>query len=188
MEKRLLIALGLAALVILLSQRLFPGPPTPAKPGVDTATTHSVNGDSVRSSQATESVAASTPALKQSDGNSGRDLPHDTISLVTPRATYHFTAVGAAPLDVVLSDYHKLPKRLEQNVVLGRPRIPLLSYAIVNSRDTLYFDRINFRVDSSRIGGSSGITFKADTQNLHVTVAYGFNADGYLASVKGSVV
>src|SRR5512140_2339984 len=185
MEKRLLIALGLAALVILLSQRLFPGPPPLTKTSADSSLAHGVSKDSLHGSQAQESTVVST--LKQSDTTIGGNLLGDTVSLITPKAIYHFGSIGAAPLDVVLTDYHRLPQGLNQKVVLGRPRSPLLSYAIVNGRDTLYLDHVKFGIDSSRVGAHTGIAFKADVQNLHVDISYSFTSNGYLGSVKGSV-
>jgi YidC/Oxa1 family membrane protein insertase len=111
----------------------------------------------------------------------------DTIPVVTPKATYHFTSLGAAPLDVVLADYHKLPKATNEKVVLGRPHVPLLSYALVVERDTLQLERVKFTVDSSATSVNPGITFKTDIQNTHIVIAYTFSSDGYLGSVRGSV-
>lgn len=189
MEKRLLIALALAALVIFVSQKLFPGPPIVAKVGGDTTVVSTVKGDSLRNAQTLQSSAATVaaPTPKQTDTSAGKELIADTIPVVTPKAVYHFTSVGATPLDVALPDYHRLPKGLNQTVVLGRSHVPLLSYQLVNGRDTLNLDRIKFRVDSSKAGQNAAIAFKADTQNLHVTVSYSFNSDGYLGAVKGTV-
>jgi hypothetical protein len=48
MEKRLLIALGLAAIVILISQKLFPSPITPKNSSADTTVAIGVDRDSIR--------------------------------------------------------------------------------------------------------------------------------------------
>jgi YidC/Oxa1 family membrane protein insertase len=106
---------------------------------------------------------------------------------VTPKAIYHFTSLGAAPLDVVLKDYHVLPKGTNKNVVLGRRNVPLLSYAILKGRDTLYLDRVKFRADTAATPTKPGITFSADVENTHVDINYTFDADGYLGKVHGSV-
>ena len=196
MEKRLLIAVALAAIVLFISQKLFPGPPTPQRtPGNDSAIVRDTArnpsdsngiatriGDSTRERPAVESgrserqsVPSSTPAAI------------DTISVVTPKATYRFSSSGAAPLDVILADYHKLPKTSKQNVILGRPRVPLLSYELVTGRDTIQLDRIKFNIDSSNTGNAHGISFKADVQNVHLGIEYSFSPDGYLAHVQGTV-
>ena len=187
MEKRLLIALALAAVVILVSQKLFPSPPAPIKATADSiavATTadstarHGV--DSAVASVAARPVAAAT-------GVDSTAPKMDTLSVVTPKATYHFTSLGAAPLDVVLNDYHVLPKGANKNVVIGRPHVPLLSYALLKGRDTLHLDQVKFTVDPTATTAKSGIAFSADVQNTQVRIAYSFDSDGYLGKVQGSI-
>jgi len=201
MEKRLLLALALAAIVILISQKLFPAPAVPkrlagdssaisrdtsqvqrdantAVVGNDTSKANATNREQVAHREETTTIPAATTSTPAT--------AIDTIPIVTPKATYHFTSVGAAPLDVVLADYHKLPKGSNQNVVLGRPHVPLLSYALVTGKDTLHLDQTKFHVDSSAALGTGVIAFKADIQNAHVTIAYSFSPEGYLAQVRGS--
>jgi YidC/Oxa1 family membrane protein insertase len=194
MEKRLLVALALAAIVIFMSQKLFPAPPAPK--GLSGDTTAAVR-DTITGQRDTTAAIAE----KNRDTTNGNEpVTHqqqvtaiaspqivvDTISVITSKATYHFSSTGAAPLDVVLADYHKLPKGSKQNVVLGRPHVPLLSYALVTGGDTLHLDRTRFQVDSSSVPNTDGITFKADVQNVRVVIGYSFSPDGYLARVRGS--
>lgn len=189
MEKRLLIALALAAIVILISQKLFPTPPVPKKLSGDT-TAVALKNDSTRVVQkAPESITTVTVARQSSDTNDRSDttVVADTTSVVTPKARYQFTSVGAAPLDVILTDYHKLPKSSNQNVIIGRPHVPLLSYALVTGGDTIQLERTKFAIDRTATDTGLSITFKADVQNAHVVIGYGFTSDGYLANVHGSV-
>src|SRR5256885_2045571 len=189
MEKRLLIALALAAVVILLSQKLFPAPAAPTKRAGDT-TAVIAGSDSTRSIRTSHDSTAVPEGSKTSEQIITAGTGHtsvDTISLSTPKATYHFTSIGAVPLDVVLSDYHKLPKGSSGNVIIGRPHIPLFSYALVNGRDTLQLNRVKFTVDSSATASKQGINFKADVQNTHIAIEYSFTADGYLGNVHGTV-
>ena len=197
MEKRLLIALALAAVVILISQKLFPSPAAPVKPPAGNATaardtggnTSAGTGDTASARSVTIDSVARSPAVEsQTAGHQPTTvptLPVDTISIVTSKAKYQFSSVGAVPLAVALADYHKLPKGSKQNVVLGRPHTPLLSYELVSGQDTLQLDQIKFAVDSSRSSTNPGITFKADVQNVQVTIEYAFTPDGYLAHVRG---
>jgi YidC/Oxa1 family membrane protein insertase len=187
MEKRLLIALALAAVVILVSQKLFPSPLAPIKATADsiavptTADSSAHRGaDSAIASTAARPVAAAT-------GVDSTARKVDTLSVVTPKATYHFTSLGAAPLDVVLNDYHVLPKGANKNVVIGRPHVPLLSYALLKGRDTLHLDQVKFTVDSAATTAKSGIAFSADVQNTQVRIVYSFDSDGYLGKVQGSI-
>src|SRR5690348_8376047 len=119
MEKRLLIALALAAVVIFISQKLFPAPAAPQKGPVGNVT---VTRDTARGMTDTGSAAViPTDSTKRSTApDSGNVKPGstvsststlvDTISVATSKVTYQFSSVGAAPLEVLLADYHKLPK------------------------------------------------------------------------------
>jgi YidC/Oxa1 family membrane protein insertase len=190
MEKRLLVALVLAAIVIIISQKLFPAPATPKSPASDTnAVVRDTIGTAIRKlipSGDTVAAAAATPVDSISTRPLMNSIAIDSIPIVTSKATYHFTSIGAVPLDVVLSDYHKLPKGSKQNVVLGRPHVPLLSYALLTGGDTLRLDRTKFEVDSSVARNNVGITFKTDVQNVHVVISYSFTSDGYLGQVRGT--
>lgn len=190
MEKRLLISLALAAIVIILSQKLFPSPPAPLKLSTDT-TSAAVVKDSANL-HVSASIGPSgngNTSGPQSDlakaVNSG--LKADTISVVTPKVIYHFTSLGAAPLNAVLNDYHVMPKASNRNVILGRPRVPLLSYGLLRGKDTTQLSTLKFNVDSAASSGKPGIAFSADIENTHIAIAYVFTSDGYLANVRGSV-
>ena len=187
MEKRLLIALALAAVVILVSQKLFPSPRAPIKTITDSiAVATNVDSTVHRSVDSTASDVATRPTATATRIDTTA-VKIDTLSVVTPKATYHFTSLGAAPLNVVLSDYHVLPKGTNKNVVIGRSHVPLLSYALLKGRDTLHLDQVKFTVDSTAATAKPGITFSADVQSTHVVIAYSFDADGYLGKVHGSI-
>lgn len=189
MEKRLLLALVLAAIVIVVSQKLFPTPATPRHATVDT--TVASRADSENRSAHVDS--APTIAIKDSASRDTSTLSEhgtaptgDTLTVVTPKATYRFASLGAAPLDVVLNDYHILP-RSTRKVILGRPGIRLLSYELVSDRDTIHLDRVKFEVDSSNLAGKTGIGFTAEVNKARISLGYTFAPDGYLANVHGSV-
>jgi YidC/Oxa1 family membrane protein insertase len=190
MEKRLLIALALAAIVIVLSQKLFPSLPTPLKLPTDTAIV-AIAIDSSKSRVSdlkTLSEARNAPGLQvdlQKADNAG--VKADTLSVVTPKAIYYFTSLGAAPLNAVLNDYHVMPKASNRNVSLGRPRVPLLSYALLKGKDTLQLSTLKFKVDTTATLAKPGITFREDIEGIHVVIAYVFTGDGYLANIRGSV-
>ncbi|MEO8879538.1 MAG: membrane protein insertase YidC [Gemmatimonadaceae bacterium] len=190
MEKRLLIALALAAIVIVVSQKLFPAPPVPIKLAVDsTALATARNSATVlRGADSMTPTGATHEGETAVPGKTGiAEAKAETLSVVTPKATYHFTPLGAEPLDVVLNDYRVMPKVSNQNVNLGRRRVPLLSYAMLRGKDTLQLDKIKFDVDSSVHGASPGIAFVTDVQGAHIKIAYTFTGEGYLANVHGTV-
>lgn len=187
MEKRLLIALALAAVVIILSQKLFPSPAVPIKARVDSsAVVNNVDLTAHHNVDSTMSSVVSRPVMT-APGKDTIAVKVDTLNVMTPKATYHFTSLGAAPLDVVLNDYHVLPKAINKKVVIGRQHIPLLSYALLKGRDTLRLDQVKFTVESATSEKKPGITFSADVQNAHVVIAYSFNAEGYLGTVRGMI-
>jgi YidC/Oxa1 family membrane protein insertase len=187
MEKRLLIALALAAIVILISQKLFPGPPALPKGAGDSTAVTRDTGSLATAAIDSANQRATVERAKRDTQPSALPIsgPTDTISIATSKAIYQFSSIGAAPLDVVLADYHKLPKSSKQNVTLGRPRVPLLSYELVTGGDTLRLDRVKFNIDSSSTGNTRVVTFKADVQNVHLNVEYSFSPDGYLSHVRG---
>jgi YidC/Oxa1 family membrane protein insertase len=190
MEKRLLISLALAAIVIILSQKLFPSPAAPLKLSTDTTITAAINdsGNSHVSDVKSLSGVGNTPGLQN-------DLPKadnpgvkaDTISVATPKAIYHFTSLGAAPLNVVLNDYHVMPKASNRNVTLGRLRVPLLSYGLLRGKDTTQLSTLKFNVDTAVTLAKPGIAFSVNIESTHITIAYVFTGDGYLANVRGSI-
>src|SRR5664279_922177 len=191
MEKRLLVALALAAIVILVSQKLFPSPVVPIRQATDTSTI-SVANDSIMGARVSDSAKATQPVLLAGKPSNARDVDTtavktDTLGVITPKVTYHFSSIGAAPFDVLLNDYHVMPKASDRNVNLGRAHVPLLSYALLKGRDTLQLAKIKFFVDPTALAGKSGIAFGTDVQGTHVSIAYQFNGDGYLANVHGTV-
>ena len=191
MEKRLLIALALAAIVIIVSQKIFPSVPAPSNLAMDSLGTV-VTNDSEHNSSFFDSTVASgsnTPStqLTRSRMVDTAESRSETLTVVMPKATYHFTSVGAAPLDVVLNDYHVMPKASNQKVNLGRPHIPLLTYALLKGKDTLQLSRMTFSTDSTPVSGKPAIAFSADVQSTRVKIAYVFTNDGYLANVHGTI-
>jgi YidC/Oxa1 family membrane protein insertase len=190
MEKRLLLALVLAAIVIVVSQKLFPTSIAPKRATADSTTIPSIADSGQESSQANSAKIAGTGPITQSDTSvtheRGAAPIGDTLVISTSKATYHFASLGAAPLNVVLKDYHVLP-RSGKNIVLGRSGIRLLSYELATKTDTTHLDRVKFNVDSSTRGNEAAVRFTAAVNNKHIAISYAFTPDGYLANVHGSV-
>ena len=189
MEKRLLLALVLAAIVIVVSQKLFPTPITPRQPSDSTVVAS--HADSVRTTSHTESTTTAAPSalhptIAAATTSSALSPIGDSIAIAAPKAIFRFASLGAAPLDVVLNDYHFLPKS-DRNIVLGRPGSRLLSYDLVGKRDTIHLDDVKFEIDSSRLRTKSTLVFSGSSKGTHVTITYAFAPEGYLSNVQGSV-
>ena len=190
MEKRLLLALVLAAAVIIVSQKLFPAPITPKTATVDSTVAARVEDTASQKPPAAQTPTAVEPSKAQRPDSTrlaSAEIPSgDTITATAPKAIYRFTSAGAAPLDVTLSDYHFLPKS-SKNIVLGRPGTRLLSYDLVIGKDTVHLDKVDFAVDSSSLASKKEISFAANVDSSKVVISYAFAPTGYLANVRGSV-
>lgn len=192
MDKKLFLALALSALVIILTQVLFPAP---RRQPPRTATT------SVDSSLPAGAPDSARPAPDVPESPQGGGIPADTgaaaasllvspetVTVATPRVTYRFSTVGAAPVSAVLHGYEALSQP-GSKVELVRSQLSLISFAIVNGGDTVRLDRTMFAVDTSVRGtrGSSAIAFRANAGLANVLISYDFRSDGYMAGVTGTV-
>ncbi|MGH9566590.1 MAG: membrane protein insertase YidC, partial [Candidatus Angelobacter sp.] len=179
----------MAAIVIVVSQKLFPTPAAPKSVRAD-STVASLTDTTEKSPRVDTTSArvnsAVAPPGSATSAEQGRAPIGDTLAVVTPTATYRFASFGAAPLDVVLNEYHVLPKS-DRNIILGRAGIRLLSYELVSGRDTIRLDQTKFAIDSSTSLGKNGVTFTALVSNMRVVLRYAFAPQGYLANVRGTV-
>jgi YidC/Oxa1 family membrane protein insertase len=196
MDKRFIIFVILAAIILIVTPRIFP-PTRHAAPTGSAA-------DTARSAATVESTTAKTPVVTPAPTVSEAAPPAaasestlavapparaDTITVATPRAVYRFSTVGAAPIGIQLNDY-KVLSGDSGSVQLAREGTPILSYELLRAQgDTVHLDRQAFTVDSSRTaaGQLSSLTFRTTADGVPVSIAYTFSPDSYLVRVKGSV-
>ena len=200
MDKRFIIFVVLAAIILIVTPRLFP-PTQRTAPG---SVADSV-GDTTRATSVAESTTArtaaptapnvvaadTTPAARPADTAAATVSPAaaDTISVATTRAVYRFSTVGAAPIGIQLSGYKALSTE-NGPVQLAREGTPLISYELLRAPgDTIQLDQQAFAIDSSRSvnGELSSLTFRATAGGVPVAISYTFAPDSYLVRVKGSV-
>lgn len=196
MDKRLFLALGLSALVIVLTQIIFPAPRRQPSRTVSTSADSTLSARADSPDSATPALGGRVPesttggAASADTGASAATLtiPPETVSVMTPRVAYGFSTAGAVPVSAVLRQYEALSQP-GSKVELARPGLPLLSFALVNGSDTVQLDRTTFAVDTSARGnsGSSDIAFRANAGRANVLIAYSFGSDGYMAGVTGTV-
>jgi len=200
MDKRFILFVILAVLILVVTPRIFPPARHPAPAGTA--------ADTARGSATVESTLAKTPDTLAA--RVGQPAPPpvvsestvtaavtaaappaapDTITVATPKAVYRFSTVGAAPIGVQLNDYTALSGH-RGPVELARAETPLISYELVRAPgDTIQLDEQAFALDSTRSanGGLSSLTFHATARGVPVSISYTFAPDSYLVRVQGKV-
>ncbi|HET7552023.1 MAG TPA: membrane protein insertase YidC [Gemmatimonadaceae bacterium] len=196
MDKRFILFVILAALVLVVTPRIFPPAKRPAAGGTaaDTARPAAPVESTVAKAPDTTPAAVSeaAPPPAASDSTVTAAVPTakpDTITVATPKAVYRFSTVGAAPIGIQLNDYKALSEH-NGPVELARDGTPLVSYELLRAPgDTIQLDQQAFTIDSSRsaAGELSALTFHATARGVPVSISYTFAPDSYLVRVKGSV-
>jgi len=171
MEKRLLIALLLSAIVFVVYSYFYP----PQKPRVVANATPAAESALAPTAQSTETPA--TPAVTQAPPAVSA-VPAETLDVTNNDAVFRFTNVGAAPVSVTMRGFNSTRVRTEP-IVLS----PLVRYRLVEPKDTIELNSIGFQV--SRTG--STVTFAGDVKGSRVEINYSIAPQGYLATVTGKV-
>lgn len=193
MEKRYFLALLLAAVVVALTQILFPV----ARPVVPTGTKRGTTSSATpaKSQAAIVQQGAASPSVvkgnEEPTGDStslsspaGETTTLETLeTLETPESIYRFTNVGGAPVSIDLREYKNLAPA-GGVVELGTPGQPLLRYSLVLNGDTVVLDRILFRIKS---GNEGEVSYDAAVGNAHITVSYQVVPNSYVLKLKGRV-
>jgi YidC/Oxa1 family membrane protein insertase len=200
MDRRLLVALALTALVILVFQVVFPPPVKRpgalGRPDSVSAAATSVGAPATPAApplaagrgSAAPGTATAAPGAPPLGGGTG-SIAADTTAIRTAHAEFRFTNVGAAPLGVTMLDYKNLRPHAEvPNVDLGVPGAPMLRYRILGPHDTLDLSTVTFSgKQTTGPDGKPVLTYQATVRDANVTISYAFDGDGYLAHVNGTV-
>ncbi len=205
MERRLLIAIGLMLGVIALTNLLFPPVRTEApSAATDTAAVATdVSADSARRSGGLDTTDESRPELAPSEpveerlADPGRDVPVDTIHVVSPLYHLRFVTRGAALVSAQLSTYRSYAPGDEEPVPveLVRPGDRLLGFQVAVGPDTLDLSDRPFEASAREITLSErsprdSLTFhygigSTERGPLGFRVTYRFDASRYLIGVRG---
>lgn len=198
MDKRFFLALFLSLIVIAISQLLFPPgkpSPRPANTGKDSTAALNVSASSTEPSVGQPSAveaSGKTPSNAQRTAVSGvsTQVSAETTTVVTPKAIYKFSNVGAAPVSVVVRDYKN--RSVSGGLVdMGIPGSPLLSYRLVTATDTADLSRIPFKLSRTKAPtGDETLTYDATVKNLAVSISYAASQDtaaSYVIRVNGHV-
>lgn len=191
MDKRFLLFLVIAALIMIVTPKLFPPARVPARTAkgrADTALVDSAHRAAVADTAGRAVAAAPVVAPAQVAAAAALPAHGDTIVVQTPRVRYRFGTLGASPLGAALMDYRALTKGGSQ-VELARPGFPLVTLGLLSqARDTTWLDRVAFTADSSALHETSPVLrFRGVAGSDTVAIAYTFSPDSYLVRVAGTV-
>jgi YidC/Oxa1 family membrane protein insertase len=196
MDKRFFLALFLSLVVIALFQLLFP-PSKPAPGSRATSTKDSIGAANGTASSTIPVSPQAVPAGAQRVIKLGRpDLSTrakmETTTVVTPKATYQFTNLGAAPVSIVIRDYpNRSPSPSGGPVDLAVPGSPLLGYRLITPTDTVDLSQVPFVLSKERKSNTDEtLTYKALVKNIGVSIAYTVSQDtaaSYVIGVNGQV-
>jgi YidC/Oxa1 family membrane protein insertase len=197
MDKRFFLALFLSLVVVAVWQFAFPPLKRPPAPPEITSK------DSVGATMAApfSNSASSTPREKaavtrplQETRNvvvqASSITPAEITEVVTPKAIYKFSDIGAAPVSVLLREYMNRSRSTE-HVDLATMALPLLAYKVVTTTDTVDLSKVRFRVArSSAIGNDAVLTYEAPIGNQSVSLTYTISRDtaaSYVVGVTGEL-
>jgi YidC/Oxa1 family membrane protein insertase len=202
MDKKLSIALLLTALVVAVTPILFPTPRKTAAVTTDSSAVTSSRGSATTKAEATIPQAGPSPAsapaatspvatttvdsLPASSAVSAPVQEH-TTAIVTPRAVYRFSNIGASLVSATMRGYKNLATK-KGDVELHAPNRPLVNFALVVNRDTVNLDRAPFQVAQDRPDSTaSAVTYTAAVAGNNVTISYKVDQQHYLMHVSGRV-
>jgi YidC/Oxa1 family membrane protein insertase len=114
----------------------------------------------------------------------------ETTTVVTPKAIYKFSSLGAAPVSIVIRDY--VNRSASGGLVdLAAEGPPLLGYKLVTPADTADLATVPFALSQAKDAkGEDSLTYSATVKGHEVTIAYIIPHDtvaSYALGVIGSV-
>src|SRR5438128_1756678 len=132
---------------------------------------------------ASSSTAASTSTAAPARSDSAGTLPSkvavvdtgvavaETTVAETPKATYRFSNIGAAPTSVIIRDYKN---RATNNLVdLGSQVGLLLRYRVLSSSDMIDLSRVRFALSRRRgLNGAEILAYSAAVGGHIVSITY----------------
>jgi YidC/Oxa1 family membrane protein insertase len=192
MDKRLLTALLLTAIVVAVTPMLFPTPRrTPASGSSTTSasTTQPLQTTSAPAAAPVEQqvapVAAAVPAAQDSPVVATAERKITTVT--TEKSIYQFSNLGAALTAVSMREYRNLSPQ-KGSGELNVPGRSLFRYALVMQRDTISLEDVPFRLLESR--GSNGqkvLTYHGVINGANVGISYTVSPDRYVVGISGRI-
>jgi YidC/Oxa1 family membrane protein insertase len=199
MDKRFFLALFLSLVVIAISQLLFP--PGKPKPGTsapsDSSSLDGRPASSTPSTLAASSTASSSQTIEPKTvstiarvADTTARMAAETTTVITPKAIYKFSNLGAVPVSIVMRDY--VNRSSSGGLVdLAAEGPPLLGYKLVTPTDTADLSRVPFALSRTKSAkGEDSLTYTALVKGHAVSITYTIPQDtvaSYAVGVKGQV-
>lgn len=194
MERRLLLAFALTAVVLFLTPLLFPTTPRPPVPRQSADSGLSVAAPAGDMAAARQSIllprpaegAATDSAAPVATSPAGIAVA-DTLILRNALAEYRFSTVGAVPVGAEMLEYRALGTERASRVQLAKPGSPILSYRLARGNDTLSLDRMAFSV-ASPVSKDSVLELQTTLDDgTTVSISYTLAPDSYLLRAHGRI-
>ena len=199
MDKRFFLALFLSLVVIAISQLLFP--PVKPKPGASVPS----DSTSVKARQAsstpptlaaspnvgsTQTIAPTAVSTIAPAADTSVRMATETTTVITPKAIYKFSNLGAVPVSIVIRDY--VNRSSSGGLVdLAAEGPPLLGYKLVTPTDTADLSRIPFALSRTKsVRGEDSLVYTASVKGHTVSIAYTIPQDtvaSYAVGMEGQV-
>jgi YidC/Oxa1 family membrane protein insertase len=190
MDRRTLLALGLTAIVIVVTPMLFPAPRQRAPAPVDsTGVAARDTALPPTAAVAPSPVPVAAPVPSQTAPPAPR-VSAETTMVRTDHAIHAIVSPGGTPAAVVLPAYGSLrpgtPRETPVNLLERGDRLFRLSVAA--GRDTIALDTVAFRAGPERREGNAIVrAFTSTSSALPITLTYRFPADSFVTYVEGTI-
>jgi len=187
MERRLLLALVLTAVVFVVTPMLFPSPKRPASRGSDTsAAARNVDSTANQAALPAPPVAGNAPSRAVAQPLAVR-AESTTVNLGD--ASYVIASPGGTPVNVVLPQYASLRPGVPHQtpVSLLDPGERLFRLRLIGERDTIALDTVAFRADNGARAGARTATFTSTSSAIPITLTYTFPQDSFATHVAGAI-
>jgi YidC/Oxa1 family membrane protein insertase len=183
--RRVILALLLSALVFFITPMLFPPPPTTRAPDATAIP------DTLRDTVVAPAAVAPPPAATAlADTTQPPPSPvADTAAVVTPRAAYRFSSLGASLIGADMRTFRNLAAP-DAPVELAAPGVQLLGFGLATATDTFDLRQVPFALTRSRNATGEVLEYRAGVAGGQVAIRYVVPADtasSYRMTVTGEV-
>ena len=182
MERRLVLAIALAMLVLIVPSILWPPKPKPTVRRPDGRTDSTAVID-------TSSRQAVEPPSPDRSAEPAANAPEDTVWVESDLYRFGFSTVGARLVVAELPQYKAFAPGDSGAVQLVPEGRPLLEHWLVAGADTANLAEWTFVPSAShvRVNGQERLTFTANRGAARVELEYRFAAGDYRIGVRGTV-
>jgi YidC/Oxa1 family membrane protein insertase len=173
MDRRIVLALFLSALVFFITPILFPSPERPAPvAGTDTAVvSQTPPRDTIPAADPAPPLAAPTDTAPAAEPAGRAAVAAETTVVSTQRATYTFSSAGAALIGAEMRAYENLAEP-GAPVELGSPGAALLSYSLVTATDTVDLRQLQFSLTREQREAAEVLLYRSQLAGGEVVVRY----------------